>query len=178
MAWTTPITFVANTVLTAAQLNTYLRDNFMETMPARAVTPGSHFVVAGRNRIEQRTADTGYIGTQEALPADQTEYTDLATVGPTVTVQTSTQAFVMLHCNVASSSGKAGWMSYEVSGATDSVAQDNRAVMFQSTPGEAGGAVILHRDLVEGMNTFTAKYRVSTSGTGKMSQRRLAVFPL
>ncbi len=40
MAWTTPKTFSAGNVLTAAELNTHLRDNFNETSAAQVTTAG------------------------------------------------------------------------------------------------------------------------------------------
>lgn len=44
MAWTDPMTAVANTVFTAAEYNTHIRSNFAELAPQVAETPGYTFV--------------------------------------------------------------------------------------------------------------------------------------
>jgi hypothetical protein len=185
MVWTAPITFVPNSVLTASQLNTYLRDNMLETMPARSVHAGSHFAVVSRGMIAERTTMSGFVGTDENTTS--TDYTDLATPGPTVTASTSVSAVVFLYCQqyavTGGSPGNGGpaWMSYEVSGDTQSDASDNRAIEWQQpvdTSGQAWGAAILHADLTPGINTFTCKYRVSGTRTGHWVNRRIAVFPL
>ncbi len=49
MAWTAPITFTSGSVLTAAQLNTYLRDNLNETAPAKFTAAGQLFVSTAAN---------------------------------------------------------------------------------------------------------------------------------
>jgi hypothetical protein len=72
----------------------------------------------------------------------------------------------------------ANWMSYEVSGATESDSQDNRAIMNQNTTNTKVNGVILHDLLAPGVTTFSAKYRVSETNTATYSQRRLTVMPL
>lgn len=47
------MTFVSNAVLTAAQLNTHLRDNLLETAPAKATAPGRFIVSTGLNSISE-----------------------------------------------------------------------------------------------------------------------------
>ena len=69
-------------------------------------------------------------------------------------------------------------MSYAVSGATTSVADDNRSIQLQSTGGQHAGAAILHTGLTPGTNTFQAKYRISSSGTATFSVRRICVIPM
>jgi hypothetical protein len=176
MAWTAPMTFVSNSVLTASQLNTYLRDNFMETMPARATAAGRYFVASGKNEISERALASDYVSTSETT--NSTDYTDLATGGPDVTVETSTSAFVFLRCGMSNSAGLATWMSYLVSGATDSEPSNNRAFMLQFNSAQRGGVMIFHQLLNPGLNTFTAKYRVSGTSTGTIMERRIAVMPL
>lgn len=175
MTWTAPITFVSGSVLTASQMNTYLRDNMQETMPAKATTAGSYFVTVDRNQIEQRAFASAMVSTSET--STSLSFVDLATVGPTVTVKTATRAFVFLYCHSLHSTGLASWMSYDVSGATDWSSVNSTAKMMQSTGGQRTGASIIHQGLTPGMNTFVAKYRVSTSGTGTWSDRRIAVMP-
>ena len=95
-----------------------------------------------------------------------------------MTATTSAQALVFVYCNQLSSGGTAAWMSYEVSGATTSAADDNRSIQLQSTGGQHAGAAILHTGLTAGSNVFRAKYRISTSGTATFSVRRICVIPM
>ena len=170
------MTAVSGSVFTAAQFNTYVRDNLNETAPAKATAAGQIFVSTAANQIVARTVAADYISTQESTTA--TSYADMATTGPTVTATTSTAAIVALFCNSFHNTGGAAWMSYDVSGATTTGASDDKAIQLQSTGGQHVGATILHQGMTAGVNTFTAKYRVSASGTGTFSVRRLMVIPL
>ena len=51
MAWTAPRTWVVGEVLTAALLNTHLRDNMLETAPAKAATAGDVFYADDANSL-------------------------------------------------------------------------------------------------------------------------------
>jgi hypothetical protein len=171
------MTAVSGSVFTAAQFNTYVRDNLNETAPAKATAAGQIFVSTGANAIAARLPNADFIGTQETTTS--TTYTDLATTGPTVTATTAASAIVATYCNQFHSTGLAAWMSYTISGATSDPADDNRSLQLQSTGGQHIGGTFFHSSiLTPGTNTFTAKYRVSTSGTGTFSSRRLLVIPL
>ena len=58
MAWSAPMTAVANSTFTAAQFNQYVRDNLNETAPALATAAGSYFAADGINSIAERRAVT------------------------------------------------------------------------------------------------------------------------
>jgi hypothetical protein len=92
MAWTAPMTAVDNTIWTSSQWNTHVRDNLLETMAGKATTAGRWFVSTGANAIAERVI------TQASTTTSQTttsaSFTDLATVGPAVTVTTGTKAIV------------------------------------------------------------------------------------
>ena len=51
MAWSSPRTWVALEVLTAALLNTHLRDNLLETAPAKVTTAGDLVYASGANAL-------------------------------------------------------------------------------------------------------------------------------
>lgn len=176
MSWTTPKTFTANSPLTVNDLNIYLRDNFKETAPEKALNPGGIFVTAGLNSIVERVPAVAFVATNEATAL--TTYVDLATVGPAVTVTTGTQAIVMIYCALSSSlaTGRS-WMAYGITGATSLAANTNRAIGLDGTGTQAIGALFLQTGLTAGSNTFTAKY-TATSATSSFSNRRLAVIPL
>jgi hypothetical protein len=182
VAWSAPMTAIAGAVFTAAQFNQFVRDNLLETAPAKATTDGSHFAVSGVNQIAERRCATGL-----ALASDSTSsttYTDLSGgPGPSVTVTTGTAALVIVHAQSANTGAGSARMAYDVSGATSIAAADNRATGILGAAGAApnASAVALHIGgslaLTPGVNTFTAKYRVS-SGTGTFEHRRIIVFPL
>lgn len=182
MAWSAPMTAVANTVFSAAQFNQFVRDNLNETAPALATAAGSHFAATGVNAIAERRL-TGFTDLDTGTTASTT-FTDLgapANVGPSVTVDTGPTALVIVHGQISNSGAGSARMGYEVSGATSLAAADNRGIGFFGAAGvtvacsmgthHGGGTA-----LTPGENTFTAKYRVS-SGTGTFSARRIVVLP-
>lgn len=171
------MTAVASSVFTAAQFNTFLRDNLNETAPAKATTSGAHFAVSGTNEISERISTGGSVLTQETTTS--TTYADLTTPGPEVTVTTGPAALVIVHGTMENSGAGSSRMAYEVSGATSIAGADNRGVGVYGVAGTGitASGMALHTDLTPGSNTFTAKYRVS-SGTGTFLSRRIVVFPL
>lgn len=179
MAWTAPITWVAGAVPTAAILNAQIRDNLLETMPAKATRDGSIFVGNGANRIIERFVDMATVHVSETTSS--TSYTNVATVGPSVTVTTGTTALVF-HSGHLSNNTTDGYsyMSWAVSGATTRAAMDSIAIIngaVSATQIASGGMLDLITTLTPGSNTFTAKYRVDT-GTGTFHRRILGVIPL
>lgn len=176
MAWTAPMTAVSGSVFTAAQYNTFVRDNLNETAPAKATTAGAHFAVSGTNEIAERISASDAVLISETT--DSTTYDDLTTNGPTVSVQTGAFALVIVHGSMENSGAGSARMSYEISGATSDAPADNRGVGVFGSAGVnvTASAVALHTGLTPGTNTFTAKYRVS-SGTGTFNARRILVMP-
>ena len=177
MTWSAPMTAVSNSVFTAAQFNTFVRDTLNETAPAKATTSGAHFAVSGTNEISERISATAGVLTSETTTS--TSFADLATPGPEVTVTTGPAALVIVHGAMENTGAGSSRMGYDVSGASTLAAADNRGI---GVYGVAGAGVItsgvtLHTDLTPGSNTFTAKYRVA-SGTGTFLSRRIVVFPL
>ncbi|HSE08467.1 MAG TPA: hypothetical protein VLB29_07360 [Nocardioidaceae bacterium] len=177
------MTAVANTVFSAAQFNQFVRDNLNETAPAKATAAGSHFVATGVNSIAERQTQ----GATDLNNADTTSttFTDLSApgaIGPSVTVETGPSALVVVQCQLSNDGAGSSRMAYAVSGATTIAAADNRGTGIFGSAGVAliASSVSLHFGgvaLTPGINTFTAKYRVS-SGTGTFTQRRIIVFPL
>lgn len=176
MAWTAPMTAISGSVFTAAQFNTFVRDNLNECPASKATTPGSLFVVSDTNQLAERTPATATVATSQTTTS--TSYTDLATVGPTVTVTTGPMALVGLYnANLNSSGTTASLMSYEVTGASAQAPNDNIAVGVATTTGTRAGALFLVTGLTPGSNTFTCRYRVG-GGTGTYVDRRILVVPL
>lgn len=179
MAWSAPMTAVANSTFTAAQFNQYVRDNLNETAPAKATSAGSYFVADGVNSIAERTPDGVGVLTEETTAS--TSFTDLATVGPSVTVETGPFALVLTHSQVENSGAGFTYAGVEVTGASAISPANNRSINISGSAGTrlgAGTAVLYEGGLAltPGTNTFTMKYRVS-SGTGTFADRRIIVMP-
>lgn len=160
MAWSAPHTFTTSEVVTASTMNTYVSNNltFLGATAAALIATG------------QTTTSLSY--------------TDLATVGPAVTLTTMTTVVVLLTSNLSSSAaGGTGWMSVAVSGASTIGAQDANSVEYTTpaaSPGYAQqfGAAILLTGLTAGSNTFTAKYHTTGSNTLTAANRNITVIPL
>jgi hypothetical protein len=179
MAWTAPMTAIAGSVFTAAQFNTFIRDNLAETAAAKAQTISGYFVTSDTNQISERIIANGFLGTADTTSS--TSYTDLdTTVGPSVTVNTGTGALVMVsaRCGPNNTASQSSKMSWQVSGGSSIAPTDNYAAGIGGTVGTFGyvSTQAFHNNLVPGSNTFTAKYTVS-GGTGNFSQRRITVMP-
>jgi hypothetical protein len=53
MAWTAPKTWIVADLSNAADMNTYFRDNMLETASAKATAAGDIFVATGANAIKR-----------------------------------------------------------------------------------------------------------------------------
>jgi len=172
------MTAVANAAFTAAEFNTYVRDN-LNTSPAAIATVASQiFVATGVNAIAARTITGASVSTLETTTS--ASFTDLATGGPAVTVTTGPSALVFLTAKVLNSAGVSSFMGHAVSGATTIAADDTNALIVDPGVGNQVRTTVLafrSGDLTPGSNTFTSKYRVD-SGTGTFVNRRIVVIPL
>lgn len=150
MAWTNPANHIWTTgeVVSASNMNTYIEANL-------AFLGGSQ---------------SALIATSEGTASGT--YTDLATVGPSVTVVTQTTAFVIVGTGTAN-----GNMSYAVSGASSISASDNTDFGVGTANAVQGSFMSLASGLTPGPNVFTAKYR-SNSGTALFNNRTICVVPL
>lgn len=182
MAWTTPMTAITGTTFTAAQFNTHVRDNLLETAVAKATTSGQLFVSTTANALAARTPVTDAVAT--SATTSSTSYTDLtASPGPAATVTSGSQALVFISARLTSSVDTTSmFASFAISGATTNAADDRLAIEFQTSGGAnrafRGTAALLVTGLTPGSNTFTMKYRVSGGGaTGTGQYRQISVLP-
>lgn len=111
-----------------------------------------------------------------------TSYTDLATAGPTVTIQTGTRALVTVGARMRHNTiNGLSHMGVGITGATTLAAADARAVSLQSytSNGEANlSKTFLVEGLTPGSHIFTAKYKLVVAGTAGFEHRSLVVTPL
>lgn len=178
MAWTAPKTFTANTVLTAADLNAYLRDNLLETAPAKATTTGSWFVGAGPNQIQERVPQLASIAASETCTSSS--WGDLETPGPTVTVNSGVRALIIISAAISSNSLDAqSFVGYTISGATTQIATFDLSLQVDGISADKTNRrcqIFMQEDLTPGLNTFTTRYTIS-SGISTFSDRFIGVWP-
>lgn len=180
MSWTTPLTAVSNSPLTAAQWNASVRDNLNETAPAKASSSGTIFAGAGANTIAQRTVTFASIATSEGTAV--TSYGALTTPGPSVSITTGTNALAWVTAQVSQSTTSAfACYSLDVSGATTIAASDADAMMWQPSGASSGmrasACIAYTAQLTPGLNNFISRYRAS-AGTATFQNRKLAVIGL
>jgi hypothetical protein len=178
MAWTAPVTAVANATLPAATWNATVRDNLNATAVALASAASQYFVATGVNTLAARTMQTSTVVTSQSTGS--TSYVDLTTVGPQVTVTCGTIAVVLFTAGVQNTAtNSATDTSVAVSGATSVAASDAwRTVLDGVALGQVNRVAGFHTftGLTPGSNIFTMKYKVG-SGTGTWDNRELLVMP-
>jgi hypothetical protein len=167
------MTAVAGSVFTAAQFNQYVRDNLNQTAPALATATGQLFVATGVNAIAARVPTRVNIATGQTTTS--TSMTDLATVGPTVTVTTGTSALVIIGSALQNSGAFNSLMGWTVGGASSLGVTDDMGGAYGSIGATVTG-IFLQTGLTPGSNVFTSKYQVS-GGTGTFTFRSLSVIP-
>ncbi|MFF3867345.1 hypothetical protein [Micromonospora sp. NPDC001898] len=170
---------MSNATLTAAQWNASVRDNLLETAPAKATTAGRLIVTTGLGAVAERAVDSDALATSQTTGS--TGYTDLATPGPSVTVTTGTTAILLWSALISNSTVNAKtYVDYAISGATTRAPQDASSLRNTSATASAeirAGQVMFETNMTPGSNTFTLKYRTN-GGTGSFGDRRLTVIAL
>ncbi len=109
-----------------------------------------------------------------------TTYTDLTTVGPSVTVTTGTKALVIVTGDLSQDSDSfSAFMSYAVSGASTVSASDATGLRNrrQNNTGNIRVSAASVVTLTAGSNTFTAKYRAD-NGIATFVNRAIFVMNL
>ena len=200
MVWSTPKTYTAGAVLTAAELNQYQRDNFNETSAATVTTAGDLVYADAANSMGTRLAvgasgsllvsdgsaplwrEVTQAKTNVAQSTSSTSYVDLSTVGPQVTVTTGTESLVFLTCAQSNDGvGFSAFMAVGISGATTRAATDDDALqLLSATAGASHRATrtTFLTGLTAGSNTFTAKYRTDSGGNpANFNLRQIIVIP-
>lgn len=179
MAWSTPLTAVTSAILTAAQWNASVRDNLLETAPAKATAANGYFVATGANSIAQRFMGDATVAATEGTTS--TSYTALSTDGPLVTLTTGTKALVIITAQMSNTTAATtSYAAFEVTGATTTAASDTVAIALQSPSNyDIRSSACALVSLTAGSNTFRMLYRCgSGGGTSNFTRRRITVMPL
>lgn len=186
MAWSTPMTAVANAVFTAAEYNTYVRDNLLETAPAKAsgAVGTSQYFLSTADGLITNVAGSNLINTSESTTSST--YTDLASVGPSFPRQINIGFVMWLGTRrVNSSATESSLMSVEIVRNSDSAVvfspNDNFSVGSVGTaPQRSSSPPMSVGGFTPGIYTFTAKYRTTNVGgtsTATFANRWLHVIP-
>ena len=174
------MTAVDGDVLTAAQYNQHVRDNILETVPAKAngsTTPAHFPVVSGTNSISMRVAESQTLHAE--VSSSSASYTQLG--GPTVSITTGESALCLWTVRGYHNTTGTSWSaSVGVSGATDIAPSNNWRIMVDGVDGGSGNRIRkmgVHRftNLNPGLNTFSVHYVCSS---GAFDYRHLVVIPL
>ena len=178
MAWSSPMTAVAGNAITDADWNTNVRDNLLQTAPAKATANGGYFVATGANAIAERHIATAFIATAQS--SSTASFIDLATAGPTVTVDTGSHALVLFKAHVEHTVTNAvSAISFQVSGATTISSTFNQSaqvdgVVLGNKPSMCGFKYV---SLTPGTNTFKLQYYTGAA-TATFELREIVVIPL
>jgi hypothetical protein len=182
MAWTAPLTAVDGLEFTASQYNTYIRDNMLEMAVAKATTVSQYFTSEGANKVSPRQAKSSVVATSETYGS--TEFGDLATHGPEVTVVHGEVAMVFIAASMANSAADTQSVaSFAVVGASSISPHDSWKIKVDGTPADQTSRFSMCR-LVKlktpGTSTFTMKYRRGGAEgvTGTFANREICVLPL
>lgn len=185
MVWTAPMTFVDDSALTAAQLNTHLRDNLSEQSVSKASSPGSYFTTTSPNQITERAWFSQQQNVIHETYSNST-YGDLRTYGPEVRLYTDRRALVFLSAafNAQASVSHIAYVSFEVSGATTIDPSDSNAIgvsqqgtSTQDASDIRSTTMVPLDNLEPGENVFTMKYRVMDGGGVAFRNQEIMVIP-
>lgn len=178
MAWSAPLTAVANAAFTAAQFNASVRDDMLETAPAKATAAGQMFVATAANAIAARLPVASSVSVAENTAS--TAYAALTTAGPAVAVTCTTFVIVAVTAKLTHNTATAnGFASYAISGASTTAASDNVALSRQfanTTDFIRATAVTMQIGMNPGASTFTMQYR-TTAGSAGFDARHLFAMP-
>ncbi len=173
------MTAVAGATFTAAQFNQYVRDNLNETAVAKATAASQIFVSTGANALAARTPATATVATSQSTIV--TSYTDLTTVGPSITATTGTIAIAMFATSLTNvTANSAAMCSVAVSGASSVAASDAWMIQADGLPTNQFiriGIAHVFTGLTAGSNIFTLKYKAG-SGTATFQNREINIIPL
>lgn len=184
MVWSAPMTAVDNSAMTAPLYNAQIRDNLRMSAPFLASGAGQIFVTTGPNALAARTVHYHEVATSQTTTSSS--YTDLSTVGPTVTVGAiyGQQAMVFTTCELdQNTTDMQASAAVEVSGASSYPAVDTRCAMTRDgmtsgNPIQMMAAYLYDPLSRDGEITFTMKYRTGGSGTATFAKRRILVLAL
>jgi hypothetical protein len=165
--------------MTAAQWNTFLRDNLNAQGPTSATAAGQLLVTTGFGGLTMRTPGVTFVSISDTTTSSS--YVDLDPSGAVVTAVTGNKALVTIGSGISNSTaGAGGRASIDLSGDTERVADEINVVA-----GDSGNAsdyfkltwTTIYSPLNPGTNIFGMKYRAAGGGTASFNDRLMMVVP-
>jgi len=171
MAWTTPITAVANSTFQASQWNSSVRDNLAVQAPAISTTNGRLIVSNGVNTVAEReiaqSIDDANVSTSS------TTFVTLGG-GPAVTITTGIGCLVFVSSNIGIATNNTGLYGPSFNGDTPAsgrcIMQDGDGTV---TRDDRLGVTVGFMTLTPGSQTITLQARVTGGGPVSMQKRRI-----
>ena len=186
MTWTAPLTWTAGQVPTAAQFNAQIRDNFLETAPAKASGSalGSYFVTTGSNQIGPRTVASNLVdvvATTTSTTFGNVLNGGVTSSGPEVQGLTSA-GFVLVGFNsyiANNTSNGMSFMSYDIhiGGVVQVAATEERAMRVSNGGTTMQASCVIPQTGVTGTYSYIAKYKVINASTATFDARYIWVLP-
>ncbi len=207
MAWTDPAghVWVTGEVVTAANMNAFIRLNLEETCPDTATTAGDIIFADAANSMGSRVGigavnshlvSTGSapvwrsIGGSSTGASGTSLITGYTTLGDSITwnfaseievsLTTGTEALILFKARLFNNTaGSSSFMSYSVSGATTVAAADTHAILYESSGANDAaefGGFDLRVGLTAGTNVFTLEGRAS-GNTATIDNPDIGVIP-
>ena len=197
MAWTTPRTWTTGETVTAAIMNTHVRDNLNETASASAAAAGDIVYADAANSmgsVETHPGAAGYLltsATSSAIQWSQVQQDENYSGGsttdtvvsatyvsvpgataeelPSIQTTTGTIALVIIEAQLENdTAGETTYISYRVTNATTIAASDANSAFYESSnANDKSTAVFVH--LQTGLTTGTNKFWVMGRQTGGAS---------
>lgn len=166
MAWTAPRTWTTGELVTAAMMNSHVRDNLLFL---------STFGVEGPDQDINGFTNTAY--------ADLDATTTVTGTAVAFSVDTLTTALVILSSPLVinTTAAQSTYVSYRVSGASTIASADNKAIRGgddSSIDGAITTTMVIYEDgLTAGTNVFELQARV-TANAGRTINPTMVVIPL
>jgi hypothetical protein len=178
MAWSTPLTAISGTALTAAHWNATVRDNLLETAPAKATSAtAAYFAGNGTNKIVQRQISE--VAVAASSSSTSTSYSGLSGTGPNLgPITTGTRAMVWIQAEQNNATANIEtYTSFAVQGDTSVSSSDDWAMISNADANQDTRACVCKlQTLTAGSNEFNQQYKVA-SGNGTWARRRIQVMP-
>ena len=172
--------------ITQAMLSTVYRMTYTGTGAPGTPSSGDHWFDSTNNVLKMYdgtqwiciTPVTASVATSQTTAS--TSYADLATVGPSLSILTGTQALVTLTCQMSNGTTLDGAvMGYAISGATTLAGSDTTALLVSSNVTVSAAfqhsATYKVGSLTAGTNIFKAQYHWLTAGTSTYLNRSITV---
>lgn len=180
MAWSVPTTAVAGSTVTAAMWNASIRDNLLACETAQVWDVSQTISGTGPNAVTAHQVASASVTTSQTTTS--TTYTDLATVGPSVTLDTGQNVLIILSATLATNTaGGFANATWNVSGAHN--ATSGWAILnFRSAVANdqirMSGIDYPVPGITAGTNTFKMVYSASSGVTATFIYRNIVVWPI